>query len=125
MIAMIQTKYVRLKCRFFCAFLFLAISSLLFFSCNSFQKEKTYVIGFSQCTGGDYWRKTMLAEMKRELAFHENIKFLYKEADDNSLKQIQQVKELQESKIDLLIISPNEALPLTPIVEEVITKASR
>ena len=122
MISMTPTKYAKLKCIFLCAFLFFVISCLLFFSCNSFQKEKTYVIGFSQCTGGDYWRKTMLAEMKRELAFHENIKFLYKEADDNSLKQIQQVKELQESKIDLLIISPNEALPLTSIVEEVYNK---
>ena len=61
----------------------------------------------------------MLEEMKRELAFHENIHFIYKVADDKSDKQIEQVKELLKGKLDLLIISPNEAKPLTPIVEEV------
>ena len=104
-----------------CAFFYLTIS-LFLFSCNSFTKEKIYTIGFSQCTGGDNWRKTMLAEMKRELAFHENIKFIYKDAEDNSTKQIQQVKELLADGIDLLIISPNEAKPLTPAVENVFNK---
>ena len=64
----------------------------------------------------------MLEEMKRELAFHENIEFIYKVADDKSDKQIEQVKELMKEKLDLLIISPNEAKPLTPIVEEVFKK---
>jgi signal transduction histidine kinase/AraC-like DNA-binding protein len=64
----------------------------------------------------------MLEEMKRELAFHENINFIYKVADDRSDKQIEQVKELMNQKLDLLIISPNEAKPLTPVVEEVYKK---
>jgi signal transduction histidine kinase/AraC-like DNA-binding protein len=64
----------------------------------------------------------MLTDMNRELAFHPELELLYKQADDNSLKQIEQVKELLAENIDLLIISPNEAQPLTPIVEQVFNK---
>jgi signal transduction histidine kinase/DNA-binding response OmpR family regulator len=64
----------------------------------------------------------MLKEMKRELAFHENINFIYRVADDRSEKQVEQVKELMKQNLDLLIISPNEAKPLTPVVEEVYKK---
>jgi len=64
----------------------------------------------------------MLEGMKRELAFHDNLKFIYKQADNSSKKQIEQVNELLNDGIDLLIISPNEAQPLTPIVEEVFNK---
>ena len=78
------------------------------------------MIGFSQCVASDVWRKTMLEEMNRELSFHTNAQLLYLEADGNSQKQISQVKELLKQKIDLLIISPNEAEPLTPVVEETI-----
>ena len=90
-------------------------------SCKQ-EKEKKFVIGFSQCGDADNWRKSMIEEMRRELAFNQGFKLLYKQADDNSTLQIKQVKELLNEKIDLLIISPNEAVPLTPIVEEVYNK---
>jgi signal transduction histidine kinase/DNA-binding response OmpR family regulator len=64
----------------------------------------------------------MLAEMRRELSFHPGIELIYKQADDNSALQVKQVKELLAQDIDLLIISPNEASPLTPVVEEVYDK---
>jgi ABC-type sugar transport system substrate-binding protein len=64
----------------------------------------------------------MIDEMRRELAFNPNFSLLYKQANDNSSQQIEQVKELLKANIDLLIISPNEAAPLTPIVEEVYNK---
>ncbi len=83
---------------------------------------KKYKIGFSQCGEADKWRKAMLAEMTRELSFHPELELIYKQADDNSLKQVEQVKELLSEAIDILIISPNEAQPLTPIVEEAFNK---
>src|SRR4029079_9971403 len=89
------------------------------FSCMKATKDKQFVIGFSQCIASDKWRESMLDGMKRELAFNDNIQFIYKNADGNSKRQIQQVKELLNHNIDLLIISPNEAEPLTPIVKEV------
>ncbi|HWJ29040.1 MAG TPA: substrate-binding domain-containing protein, partial [Flavisolibacter sp.] len=86
-------------------------------SCSHPAKTRHYVIGFSQCIGGN-WRMVMLEEMKRELSFHDNVNLLYREADGNTDKQVQQVQELLDQKIDLLIISPNEAEPLTPIVNK-------
>ncbi len=91
-------------------------------ACNSKQPRPTFTIGFSQCMESDAWRKTMLEEMKRELAFHPNLRLIYKQADADNTKQIRQVKELLADNIDLLIISPNEAQPLTPIVEDVYKK---
>jgi len=57
-----------------------------------------------------------------ELSLHPGADFIYKDAGGNSAKQITQVKEMLNQGIDLLIISPNEAQPLTPIVEEVYNK---
>src|SRR5690606_29168406 len=99
------------------AFLFLFIYS----GCKT-EEAKQYKIGFSQCVESDLWRKTMLNGMKRELSFHANVTFIYRQADGNSQKQISQVKELLKNDIDLLIISPNEAEPLTPIVEQTFRK---
>jgi ABC-type sugar transport system substrate-binding protein/DNA-binding response OmpR family regulator/nitrogen-specific signal transduction histidine kinase len=96
---------------------------LIFFgACSNQKKQDNYTIGFSQCVESDAWRKTMLKEMKRELAFHPNVHFIYRQADGNSRTQVQQVNELLKQKIDLLIISPNEAEPLTPVVEAAFRK---
>ncbi len=87
-------------------------------SCNT-KKPPRYTIGFSQCTNYDDWRKTMLAEMKRELSFHDDVAFIFKDADGSSERQIDQVKELMQQGIDLLIVSPNEVKPLSPIIQKV------
>lgn len=102
-------------------FLYVVMLLTLLSSCSFNNKPKEYVIGFSQCIESDAWRKTMFDEMKRELSFHPNVTLVYRQADGNSEKQINQVKELLSKQIDILIISPNEADPLTPIVEEAFT----
>jgi signal transduction histidine kinase/DNA-binding response OmpR family regulator len=104
---------------FGCFYIFMILLSA---GCNSDKKGNQFVIGFSQCVESDNWRKTMLNGMKRELAFYPNVDFIYKQADGNSKKQIRQVRELMQEDIDLLIISPNEAKPLTPVVEEAFNK---
>jgi signal transduction histidine kinase/CheY-like chemotaxis protein/AraC-like DNA-binding protein/ABC-type xylose transport system substrate-binding protein len=86
--------------------------------CSEKKKETEYVIGFSQCVGSDLWRKTMLEEMKMELSLHPRARLIYRDANNSSVKQISQVGELLKMDVDLLIISPNEARPLTPIVEQ-------
>lgn len=103
------------------------LSFLLLLTTSCFQSKapearEEYVIGFSQCVGSDQWRKTMLDEVKRELSFESGITLYYEDADNDSQRQIEQVKSLLAKKIDLLIISPNEANPLTPVVEEVFKK---
>lgn len=99
----------------FCGILVL----LLFLGCQSANQQKKRVIAFSQCIGNDAWRQTMLEEMKRELSFNPDIEFLYRDAQGNNAVQIDQIRELTKAGIDLLIVSPNEAEPLTPIVDSV------
>ena len=64
----------------------------------------------------------MLKEMQRELSFHPEINFIFKDANGVTEKQIEQIQELIDQKVDLLIVSPNEAAPITPIVEKAFTK---
>ncbi len=88
--------------------------------CNTSPKKK-YVIAFSQCTVGP-WRDIMLNEMKRELLFHPNVTLLYRQAEANTQVQINQTYELIDLNPDLLIISPNQSGPLTPVVEDAFKK---
>ncbi|GAC1313493.1 MAG: substrate-binding domain-containing protein [Mucilaginibacter sp.] len=102
---------------------FIAISiTFVSYGCNEAKKKSAYTIGFSQCVGSDLWRKTMLEEMKTELSLHPGVNFIYTDAENNSNIQIAQVRKMLNGDIDLLIISPNEARPLTPVVEEAYNK---
>ena len=64
----------------------------------------------------------MLEEMKTELSLHPNVKFIYADAENDSKTQISQIKKMLDDGIDLLIVSPNEAKPLTGIVEQTYNK---
>ena len=85
--------------------------------CQQRPSPKKFRIGFSQCCD-DPWRDVMAREMYRELAFHPELDFEIEVADNNSQTQIEQIRELLGKDLDLLIVSPNESIPLTPIVEE-------
>jgi len=96
--------------------IFLILS--LFVVSEIYSKEK-YKIGFSQCTTADMWRATMHREMTIELAFYPELELIIKDANDNNTQQIKDIQELIKEEIDLLIVSPNESEPITPIVEQV------
>jgi signal transduction histidine kinase len=83
------------------------------------QKSKKLTIGFSQCVSNDAWRQAMHEEMYRELSFYPELSISFKDAGGDSDRQILQIKELLEEGISLLIVSPNESDPITPIVEQV------
>jgi signal transduction histidine kinase/DNA-binding response OmpR family regulator len=60
----------------------------------------------------------MLAGMQKELSFYPEVRFRIKDAHDDSRLQERQIREFLNEKVDLLIVSANEAEPVTPIVEE-------
>ncbi len=97
--------------------LILALLSGLF-GCISEKPYKKYRIGFSQCCD-DPWRDVMRQEMYRELAFHPELNLDIRVAFNDSKQQIEQIQELVKVGIDILVVSPNESKPLTPIIEEV------
>ncbi len=82
-------------------------------------QKSTYKIGFSQCVSEDFWREAMEREMEIEVSLYPELELIKRDAGGNSLQQIEDVRELLGMGIDLLIISPNESDPLTPVVEEV------
>ncbi|MBO9592796.1 MAG: substrate-binding domain-containing protein [Niabella sp.] len=83
------------------------------------QQQRPLVIGVSQLGDADAWRKEMKAEMDRELVFNPDLQLIYRQAGYNSQTQVQQIRELVKKKVDLLIVSPNEAAPLTPVIDSV------
>ncbi|MCF2447649.1 substrate-binding domain-containing protein [Dyadobacter sp. CY345] len=98
-------------------FKLIVLVSLIVTACSK-KESKQYTIGFSQCTASDNWRKTMQESMYRELSFNPEINFIMKDAGGQSQKQITQIEELLKQNIDLLIVSPNEAKPISPVVEK-------
>src|SRR6267142_1796565 len=84
--------------------------------------EKQYVIGMSQCNLGEPWRVQMNTDVKNAAEKHPNIKMIFKDAQNDSLKQRAQIEEFVNSKVDLIIVSPKEAAPLTPPVAEAYKK---
>lgn len=92
------------------------LAALLICSCEN--KSHTFRIGISQCSN-DAWRQQMNHEMLREASFSpKKISLDIRSANDNNQEQIRQIDSLINSNIDLLVVSPNEAKALTPIVEK-------
>lgn len=77
-----------------------------------------WVIGMSQCNLGEPWRVQMNADIRQAAARHDHLKVIYKDAQNDSLRQRAHVEELVAQKVDVLIISPKEAAPLTQPVAE-------
>lgn len=99
---------------------FLSILFLLCFlvGCDWGDKEKKYVIGISQCMMDDAWRQEMIREVQIEASNYDNIQLVIKDADSNNERQIKQIRELINQKVDVLIISPFQSEPITEVAEE-------
>lgn len=72
-----------------------------------------YTIGMSQCNLGEPWRVQMNADVKNAADKHADLRVIFKDAQNDSLKQRAHVEEFVQAGVDLLIISPKEAQPLT------------
>jgi ribose transport system substrate-binding protein len=80
---------------------------------NSPVPQKQFIIGMSQCNLGEPWRVQMNADIAAAAAKHPELKVVFKDAQNDTLKQRSQVEEFVSAKVDALIISPKEAQPLT------------
>ncbi len=97
----------------------LLIMAICFFPGCSEQRH--YKIGVAQCSSDD-WREKMNDEIRREIMLHDDAEVEIRSADDDSEKQIEDIKYFVENNFDIIIVSPNEAQALTPIIKEVYEK---
>ena len=104
----------REKC---CTMRNIIISSLVLFlvltGCNTRQPQ--YRIGVSQCLD-DAWRQKMNAEMDRELLLHPEMTISRRIAYGSNELQCAQIDSFIKERVDLLIVSPNEAAEVKPAV---------
>ncbi len=82
--------------------------------------KSTYTLGMSQCNLGEPWRVQMNADVKAAADKHPEIKMVFKDAQNDTLKQRAHVEEFVSAGVDLIIISPKEAAPLTEPVAKAV-----
>ena len=108
-----------LKLNIYCIITLILLSNIGCIPNRNEKISKKFKIGFAQLATNNEWRREMIEEMQMELLNYENVDLIIKDAAADSKKQINQIQELIDSKIDLLIVSPNESEPLKIIIEKV------
>ena len=81
--------------------------------------QKTFLIGVSQANKGEPWRQAMNDQIAAAAARHPELKVVFADAAQSNTKQVADVENFLQQRVDLLIISPNEAGPLTDVVGKV------
>ncbi len=75
--------------------------------------ETAFTLGMSQCNLGEPWRVQMNADVKAAAEKHPELKVVFKDAQNDTLRQRAHVEEFVGAGVNLIIISPKEAQPLT------------
>jgi ribose transport system substrate-binding protein len=108
----------------FSTFVLALLAAILLSSgCNKSQPEPAagagkkaasgFTIGMSQCNLNEPWRVEMNAQIKAAADQHPGLKVTFKDAQNDTLRQRGHVEEFVSAGVDLIIISPKEAQPLT------------
>lgn len=82
------------------------------------KEKQIYRIGVSQCSSDD-WRNKCNEEIYRELIFHPDAEVEIRSAEDSNEKQIADIKYFVENNFDIIVVAPNEADAITPIINKV------
>ena len=88
---------------------------LLLFLTGCSTRQPQYRIGVSQCLD-DAWRQKMNYEMERELLLHPDMTLSRRIAYGSNELQCAQIDSFIKERVDLLIVSPNEAEQVQPAV---------
>jgi len=88
---------------------------LLLFLTGCSTRQPQYRIGVSQCLD-DAWRQKMNYEMERELLLHPDMALSRRIAYGSNELQCAQIDSFIKERVDLLIVSPNEAEQVQPAV---------
>jgi ribose transport system substrate-binding protein len=85
-------------------------------------KDGEYTIGVSQANLGEPYRKQMNDDIARAAKQYPQFTVEFADAQQDNAKQVADVENFLTRRIDLLIISPNEATPLTAVVKKAYDK---
>ena len=100
------------------SYTFIMILMLLAVGCHN---EERYKIGISQCSDDD-WRRKMNGEILREMMFHPEAQVEIRSANDDNAKQIADLEYFVNNHFDIIIVAPNEAEALTPVIKNIYDK---
>lgn len=98
-------------------FLTLCLLPLLASLTSCSPRQPRFRIGVSQCSD-DEWRHQMNNEMLREALFYDDVQVDIRTVKDDNARQIEDIRNFIKEGVDLLVVAPNEAAPITPVVEE-------
>ncbi|WP_284745758.1 substrate-binding domain-containing protein [Amycolatopsis sp. RTGN1] len=84
--------------------------------------EGKYTIGVSQANVAEPYRKQMDDDIARAAKQFPQFTVTFADAQQDNAKQVADVENFLTQRIDLLIISPNEATPLTAVVKKAYDK---
>ncbi len=80
--------------------------------------EQRWTIGVSQCNLGEPWRVQMNHDLEQAAKAHPELTMVFKDAQNDTLRQRAHLEEFVGAKVNLIIISPKEAQPLTQPVAQ-------
>jgi len=83
-------------------------------------EKESFTIGMSQCNLGEPWRVQMNADIKKAANSHPELAVIYQDAQNDTLRQRSHIEEFVSSGVDLIIVSPKEAAPLTPPIAKAV-----
>ena len=96
-----------------------AVPGALSKNCGS---GKTFTIGFAQANNAEPYRQRVNADLMAEAKNYPEFKITIADGQGDDNKQISAVENFLTQQVDLLMISPFEAQPLTPAVTQVYQK---
>jgi ribose transport system substrate-binding protein len=83
------------------------------------RSEAKFLVGFSQCNLGEPWRVAMNADVAARAKDFPQMEIVFADAQQDNAKQVADVENFLRQGVNLLMISPNEARPLTGVVRKV------
>lgn len=79
---------------------------------------RQFTIAFSQCNSAEPYRTAQNNIMRREIEKYPDCRLVIQDAAQDNARQIAQIENFILQRVDVLIVAPNEAAPLTAAVKK-------
>jgi ribose transport system substrate-binding protein len=81
-------------------------------------EAKKFVIAFSQCNSAEPYRAAQNKIMQRDIAKYPDCELVIQDAQQDNARQVAQIENFILQGVDVLIVAPNEAAPITAPVKQ-------